>query len=198
MRTHHVVITGTGRAGTTALVKLLTVLGKKTGFHPQTWHHWIYDPAKAGLEFDGDLANAPYILKGPAYCDSLHDWLASGLVTIDHVIVATRDIYAAAESRRSVFRKTGNPVAPGGLWDSPRPEDQERVLTEKLARLRATIAEWNVPFTDLEYPRFLRDPQYLYDRLLRPFPDIPHAQFMAAFSSVVDASLIHDYRRGGA
>ncbi|MEK6322241.1 MAG: hypothetical protein AABN33_11210 [Acidobacteriota bacterium] len=59
----HVVISGTGRAGTTFLVQLLTHLGLNTGLDVNTME--LYPIARAGLEMDIRDANAPYIVKDP-------------------------------------------------------------------------------------------------------------------------------------
>jgi hypothetical protein len=75
----HVVITGTGRAGTTFLVQLLTCLGLDTGFDINTMEvlptartahigsMGLSPIARAGLEMDIRHAQAPYIVKSPFF-----------------------------------------------------------------------------------------------------------------------------------
>jgi hypothetical protein len=46
---HHAVITGTGRAGTTFLVDLLTHLGLDTGYSTNTLDQFKYKNPRAGL-----------------------------------------------------------------------------------------------------------------------------------------------------
>ncbi len=48
---HKVIITGTGRAGTTFLVQLLTELGLDTGYTRRTWSRDYFEHCDAGLEF---------------------------------------------------------------------------------------------------------------------------------------------------
>jgi len=194
MSKRHVVITGTGRAGTTVLVKLLTLVGIDTGFSPHTWHQYFDETGRAGLETAPGM-EAPYVVKGPVYCDVLDRWIAETGVTIDHVIVPTRDLYQAAESRRDVFRSTQNPTAPGGLWDTSKPESQEAVLEDKLRNLFGAIKKWGLPRTLIEFPRFAHEPDYLYQQLRSPFPYLPYGPFRDAFAKIVDTSLIHDYRK---
>jgi hypothetical protein len=125
MTRHHVIITGTGRAGTTLLVQLLTELGMDTGFHSS--HEGIYENCNAGMETDLRQDNASYIVKSPWICDYLEDLLRIGMVHIDHAIIPMRDLFSAAESRRLVSAKSpdGNIPnnVPGGLWDVENPAE---------------------------------------------------------------------------
>ena len=54
----HVLITGTGRTGTTFLVQLLTNLGLDTGYTRQNMT--LFEYARAGLEHNVTHKNAPY------------------------------------------------------------------------------------------------------------------------------------------
>ena len=77
-----------------------------------------------------------------------------------------RDLFAAAESRRQVMRRTdpacyGGEV-PGGLWDTRRPEEQEAVLAEKFHKLMHTIAVHDIPVTLLDFPRLTVNGDYLF------------------------------------
>jgi hypothetical protein len=50
MAKHHVIISGTGRAGTTCLVQVLTALGLDTGFADLT--SAVHANCHAGMEWD--------------------------------------------------------------------------------------------------------------------------------------------------
>src|SRR5688500_11696675 len=105
MPRHHVIISGTGRAGTTFLVQLLTRLGLETGVGSAAVTG--VDPtANAGLECDIRRGDAPYVVKAPHLCDTLDGVLADGQVVVDHALVPVRDLHAAAESRRDVVRRS--------------------------------------------------------------------------------------------
>jgi hypothetical protein len=60
---HHCLISGTGRAGTTFLVVLLTRLGLDTGFAEETM--MIDEIARAGLEHAFIEPTSPYLIKSP-------------------------------------------------------------------------------------------------------------------------------------
>jgi len=96
----HVIITGTGRNGTTFLVELLTNLGFDTGFSVNDIVSKKHKVARAGLEHDLRRENCPFIVKG----FFLEEELNRDDIAIQHVFIPVRDLYAAAESRRYVTR----------------------------------------------------------------------------------------------
>jgi len=192
---HHVIISGTGRAGTTFLVQLLTALGLDTGFpDPESG---IYANCNAGMELDLRQPEAPYIVKSPYICDYLDEVMRSGRVVIDHAIVPMRDLFAAAESRRDVSSRSNLPVLPdrvaGGLWNTTRPDDQEAVLTQQFYKLFIALAEHDIPVTLLHFPRLATDADYLYGKLSFLLSNMPRGAFLRSFGSVSKPDLIHDF-----
>src|SRR5215213_2684920 len=163
MPRHHVIISGTGRAGTTFLVQLLTELGLETGF-PKG--QVIDTKSRAGMELDIRDANAPYVIKSPWLCDYLDDVLQGREIMIDHAFIPMRDLYSAAQSRRHVSgAASSNPTnVPGGLWHTTKPEEQESVLTGQLYQLMYALAKHDVPVSLLLFPRLVSDPDYLYKK----------------------------------
>jgi hypothetical protein len=195
---HHLIISGTGRTGTTYLMKLFTKLGLKTGFTEADFA--VDKNANAGLEWGDILSpNAPYILKLPHFCDHLDAIAQRGDFIVDHAIVPMRDLYSAAESRREVVRNAGPGVQPslvtGGLFGTDVPEQQERMLTIKLYQLMYAIAKHDIPLTLLLYPRLKDDPFYLFDKLAFMLQDISRATFLMAHESVYDPKAGHDFLR---
>ena len=199
MDKHHIIISGTGRAGTTFLVQLLTALGFDTGFSDIRSH--IYPHCNAGMELDILDPSAPYIVKSPWLCDHLDEVLRGGGIVIDHAIVPVRDLYAAAQSRRDVISRVdpslygGPDKVPGGLWHTTRPEDQEKILTEQLYKLIYTLAKYDVPLVLLYFPRLVKDPEYLYRKLAFLLGDISYSTFLTAFQEVSRPELIHESQK---
>lgn len=93
----HIIITGTGRAGTTVLMILLTKLGIDTGFTEETLDQFIYDNCKAGLEKNILSENPPYVVKSPAIMDKIDEVVKN--VKLEHIIVPIRNFESAANSR---------------------------------------------------------------------------------------------------
>lgn len=185
----HVIITGTGRAGTTALVQILTLLGLPTGYTAATCRR--VDPrSRAGLEWPLTHPAAPYIVKSPFLCDTLGPTLAARPdITVECALVPIRDLGDAAASRvhnaQAVPHSEPDRVM-GGLFGTKRFDEQEGVLAEKLYRLMLTLAEHQIPVVLMQHPRFLEDGSYLYTRLRLAFPELRESDVHAARAAVYD------------
>src|SRR3954468_18928156 len=91
-----IVIAGTGRAGTTLLVQVLTDLGFDTGFRANPN---IEYEARAGLERNIRSADAPRVVKAPGLSLELDDLVVRGEVELEHVIIPVRDLDVVSASR---------------------------------------------------------------------------------------------------
>jgi hypothetical protein len=190
-REHKVIITGTGRAGTTFLVRLMTELGLETGITRKNWHKKFYPDCNAGLEHNLLDPETPYIVKNPALCETLPQALATGRFVIDHVYIPIRELDTAAASR---VRQGGtNGSVPGGLWGTSDPAEQRRVLAEYFHRLIHVLVVHEIPHTFILFPRLVTDPAYLYGRLSYVLKGISWEDFDAAFSRIADPSQIHEF-----
>jgi hypothetical protein len=193
MTRRHIIISGTGRAGTTFLVQLLTELGLDTGFSDSS--SGIFENCNAGMERDLRDPDAPYIVKSPFLCDYLGELLENASITVEHAIIPIRDLYSAAESRRDVSRRSGHdPAANGGLWHTDKPERQEDVLTHQFYKLLHTIAKHDIPMTLLSFPRLAQEPDYLYQKLTFLVGGIAHDAFYSAFRAIARPELIHTFQ----
>ncbi|MBA4030519.1 MAG: hypothetical protein C0478_06465 [Planctomyces sp.] len=206
---HHVVITGTGRCGTTFLVELLTHLGLETGFTIDQLGQRKHVIARAGLEFDVRKSNAPYIAKHPRFSDYAAEVLASPDIAIDHVFIPIRDLSAAAESRRQVTRASFAALPllrkikriftkrefAGGVWTSTslRVGDQERLLLDQIYRLTLALADAHVPVTLLRYPRLVHDSDYLFEKLAPALGEVDPLRFRETFDRVARPELVHSF-----
>ena len=195
MAKHHIIISGTGRSGTTFLVQLLTALGLDTGFGDTT--SAVFANCNAGMEWDIRRHDAPYIVKSPWLCDYLDEVLTGEEIVIDHAIVPVRDLLSAAQSRREVAMRT-DPAEfpheiPGGLWHTDAPEQQEQVLASQLYKLVYALAKWDIPATLLHFPRIVHDPEYLHGKLAFALDGVSFGRFVAAFEQVARPQSVHDF-----
>jgi hypothetical protein len=160
------VISGTGRARTTYLVQLLTEVGLNTAADRLRYSR----KARAGLEYDVRRADAPYIVKSPAFSQIVDEVLADPNICIERVIIPVRDLKAASDSRiRVQQRKTAglpdpNVVVAGGLWGTMNPGRQPAVLARHFHHLVQRLVAHDIPITFLAFDR-MNDAQYLFDRL---------------------------------
>lgn len=191
----HVVISGTGRAGTSFLVYLLTQLGLHTGFQSDGIELPVVE--RAGLEFDIRDCKAPYIIKNPWLCEYIDEVLSDPRIQIDHAIVPVRVFAAAAASRAYVQEiatgsRDGESVN-GGLWGTDKAAEQETILRYRFTRLIEALARHNVPITFLWYPRLTQDAAYLYEKLAFLLGDRDFASFVEIFERVRRPELVHHF-----
>lgn len=158
----HIIITGTGRAGTTFLVQLYTILGFDTGFSniKESYHN----NCNAGMEINPfRISNLPHIIKNPVLCDRLDEFIEKGN-KVDRVIIPIRNIDDAVKSRIKVQSNYVNNVK-GGLWCANNYDEQKAVLLEKFYKLMFSINKYNIKHTFILFPKMINDPNYLYKKL---------------------------------
>jgi hypothetical protein len=203
----HVVISGTGRAGTSFLVELLTHLGLDTGYSTEDIAKHKSKAARAGLEHDIRRDNSPYIVKSPYFCDHADEVLDRGDIVVEHIFVPMRDLHAAAESRRFVTRETISSMPllkrvcytffprtlAGGIWHTEHGKDQESVLLEQVYKLALSVSKKTVPITLLQFPQLVNDASYLYEKLQPLVGDISFYAFESTFDKVANRDLVHSF-----
>jgi len=181
MSRKHIIISGTGRAGTTFLVELLTHIGIDTGYTKDEIKEQKHKLARAGLEQDIFNDNAPYVIKNPDFFKHAEEVFKREDIKIDHIYIPIRDVKAAAESRRRVTLE-GNQRASltqkvlkkfgkeynyhGGLWDTDSLDEgsQEIVLLQKFYTLLEVVSKEQIPITLLHFPTIIKDPEFLFEK----------------------------------
>ncbi len=188
----HIVITGTGRAGTTFLVELLTHLGLDTGFREEDLVSQKHPDSHAGLEYDIRKDDCPFVVKTPWFCDYADEILHRGDIAIEHIFIPIRDLYSAAESRRRISRLK---ILYGGLWytQSDKTGEQETVLLNQLYKLLLAAADSEVPVTLMRYPRITRDGAYLFSKLGPVLSGMSFARFRTEFDKTVRPEWVHQF-----
>ena len=182
-REHHLLITGTGRAGTSFLVKYLAELGLETPVEHPDGASWD-EAAHAGLE---DLLlleepkHLPYVIKSPWLTEYIDQVLARDDIVIDGVIIPVRNLVEAATSRAVVemqHRYAGVPgmaqlersweswgLTAGGIVFSLNPIDQARLLAVGFHRLVRILTEADIPTIFVTFPRIIEDADYLFAKV---------------------------------
>jgi hypothetical protein len=199
----HILIGGTGRAGTTLLVQYFTALGFDTGFTLDEALNRVDPLARAGLEHSLERGNLPYVSKSPWYSRNLAAHLDSGELAVRCCIIPMRDLFSAAESRREVSRQaesaSGTAKHPGGLTHPGKqgPQRQEARLARQFYELVHTLLERQIPFYFLRFPEFARGEADLFDSL-RPLLDqhgVSRQESDEALSRVLRPELINDFAK---
>ncbi len=206
----HLLIAGTGRAGTSFLVRYLAELGLDThlGRHGDS-SRWDED-ANAGLEDapfltpDSDL---PYVIKCPWLYHFIDDVLADPTFAPDAVIIPVRDLAEAVTSRCVVQQRAIHQSAPwlsrfdrtwedwthvpGGIIYSLNPVDQGRLLAVGFHHLVQRLVAADVPTIFLSFPRLTDDATYLFEKLRPILPQTIDSKIAcSAHERVVDPAKI--------
>jgi hypothetical protein len=197
VRARHAIISGTGRSGTSFLVRFLSECGvpagdlESLGYCPE---------ARAGFECNLLHAGDTYLVKDPWLSEYLDD-IDLGRITVDVLIMPVRDLRDAATSRvrREIEQWQSHPgftrnrrlwgAAPGGVVYSLSVADQERILATQQAKVTEWALRHDIPLILLHFPRLVNDGDYLIDALwpwLRHFCDRDAAR--AAFDAIADPS----------
>lgn len=198
----HILIAGVGRAGTTLLVQWFTALGFDTGWSLEEALAGVDAISGSGLERSLGRGNLAYVSKSPWYSENLGRALDADKLSVQAVGLPIRELYGAAESRRSVSRRAleaglDPDKHPGGVSFRAKrnPARQEQRLGVTLYTLVHALAVHGVPTYLLPFPEFTADPAVLYARLepLLATHGVTRAESDAALARVLDPSKIHNF-----
>jgi hypothetical protein len=204
---HHLLIAGTGRAGTSFLVRWLAATGLRTHLATHKTPMWD-EGANAGLEdlpVGTSRQAAPYVMKSPWLVEVIDDVLANPRIVLDGVIIPVRDLTEAATSRvvqelqtahrrhpwmsslNRSFEQWG--TTPGGVVYSLDPVDQARLLAVSFHRLVQRLVRADIPVVLLDFPRLAQDADYLFGKLRR-FVPATRKQAREAHAGIADPEKI--------
>jgi hypothetical protein len=184
----HLLIAGTGRAGTSFLVRYLTRIGFDTHLS-RAGSAAIWDEsANAGLENLAlpDLGDLPYVVKSPWTYQFIQELLGSPALEIDAVVIPMRDLMEAAASRCIMERQAMHSTlpwlrdrpqtwehfshTPGGIVFSTTPVDQARLLAVGFHHLLNQLITADIPVILLSFPRLIEDAGYLHRKFAETLP----------------------------
>jgi len=152
-----ILITGTGRCGTTFLIKIFSFLEFDTGFTRKNYHIYISKNCNAGMERN---YNEKYkILKNPRYIMNMEHIANDPKIKIKYVIIPIRKLEDAAMSR--VKNKYSN----GGLWKSKNYEEQIYFYNNILANYNYIMVKYDINTIFLDFEKIITDPNYLFQKL---------------------------------
>lgn len=178
MNNKKVLITGTGRSGTTFLVALLTELGCDTGFSKHNYMNNVDEKCLGGLENNFVTNDNAYILKNPFFCIQIPQIIDNGF-DIKMIYIPFRDISFVANSRK----KHGIGAA-GGVWLTDNPDAQEEKLYYALGKLISDVVFYSIPFEFINFDRMISSPKYLFEKLNYVISGISFEEFCAAYNKI--------------
>lgn len=191
------VITGTGRTGTSFLVQLLTRLGLDTGFELNELDSKLDPIGRAGFESNIRDKDAAYVVKSPNIANYIQEILEDPEIELDLVIVPIRDIDKATESRVNVSKenlKQGGILKQmfgskrghsGGMWKTSSIEKQQLILLRTLSNVLVECVKHDQALALIHYPKLMNEPIYLFRKLRPILGDISEEEFVVAHKAIV-------------
>lgn len=171
-----ILITGTGRCGTTFLIKMFTFLNFNTGFTKYNYHHNISKNCNSGME--KIYTENYYILKNPNFILNIEHILQDPSIKIKKVIIPIRNFKDSAKSRV----KHGN--NDGGLWNSTNELTQINFYKHITSNYLYFMAKYDIDTIFIDFDRMINDKQYLFNKL-KPILDEKNINF-EDFSQIYD------------
>ena len=168
--------TGTGRCGTTFLIKLFSFLNYNTGFNKTNYETCISKNCNSGME--SDIMSPYYIIKSPYFLRDIRQIVTNEAIKIKLVIIPIRDFIQSAKSR--VLHKN----EAGGLWNASNLEEQVEFYEAIMANYRICMTTYNINTIFVDFDQMISDKQYLYEKL-KVVLDEKNINFQE-FSSVYD------------
>lgn len=152
-----VFITGTGRCGTTFLIKLFSFLEFHTGYTRETYKRGIFAPCNSGME--QNYGCKFYIVKNPCILEDIGQISQDPKIKIKAVIIPIRDYDAAAASRVKLGHQNG------GLWNARDKATQIAFYHTIMANYMFHMVKNEINTIFLDFEKMTTDKLYLYNKL---------------------------------
>jgi hypothetical protein len=135
----------------------------------------LYKPLMIGAARGRD------VVKDPKFCWTLRAWVGAG-VPVEHVLICIRNLDSVVKSHaaagHTLFRSRDAAL---------------NAFTYAIGLCVTAVHDLRIPYSIVQFPDFLEDPERLYDAMRFPRP-VTREQFDAAFERVRRADLVHDAR----
>jgi hypothetical protein len=163
--TEKVMVTGTGRCGTTLIIKIFSFVGMNTGYTLEDYTDGIDTGCNAGME--RPVMSRFTVLKNPLFLSLVPNILEE--IRIKYMIVPIRDYVASAESRK---RHTDMGLKGGGFVNGAKDvESQVALYNKAMAKFVLDITKYDVPTIFLDFDRMISDRKYVWNKLKPVFDD---------------------------
>lgn len=152
-----ILITGTGRCGTTFLIKLFSFLDFDTGYNRDNYNSSISANCNSGME-RGYKENY-YVLKNPLFMMNIEHIVKDTSIKIKNVIIPIRDLKISANSRVKHGKQNG------GLWNANNELSQIHFYKNILTNYIFIATKYDINTIFIDFDRMINDVEYLFDKL---------------------------------
>lgn len=154
-----ILITGTGRCGTTFLIKLFSFLDFNTGYNRNNYKLSIYSNCNSGME--RSYKDNYNIIKNPNFMMDIETISKDTSITIKNVIIPIRDLKISAKSRV----KHGKKDIPGGLWNAENELSQINFYKNILTNYIMISTKYDINTIFIDFDKMINDKIYLFNKL---------------------------------
>lgn len=180
-----ILITGTGRSGTSFLTQLMSFLDMETGYDKDVTYeqhppHNIRN-INAGLENQPLTNKKVRIHKSPFFALEIDSIIKN--YDIGHVIIPIRNLQDSANSR----------VKAGLLWESNDLQSQINHNSKLVYNLIHSLVRDDIPHTFIPFPEIIYDENIIYDKLEWLFKEysISKEEYLSVFNQLKDTDKIN-------
>ena len=173
-----ILITGTGRSGTTFLIKLFSFLEYDTGYNKENYTKSIAKNCNSGMEKNYTEKN--YILKNPTFIHNIQKIIEDKSIIIKYIIIPIRDYKLSALSRV----KHGGTRVSGGLWSATDEQSQIQFYEKIISNYIYYMTKYDINTIFIDFDKMISDKKYLFDKI-KNILDEKDIQF-EHFSSIYD------------
>lgn len=161
MNSKSVLITSTGRSGTTFLIILYTILGFYTGYSVDEIPRCLYTKCNSGMERDIQDIGKFSVIKNPIFLKNMAKINSNYIHT---VVIPIRNFERSAKSRE--YYKNFE----GGLIDNATNYKEQIVIyNDYIATFIQQMVLHELPTIFIDFEKMIKDPVYLYNKLLPTF-----------------------------
>jgi len=150
-------ITGTGRCGTTFLIKLFSFLNFDTGYNKNNYKAHISAICNSGMEqsYNSNFS----IIKNPNIILDISKIIQNPTIKIKTVIIPIRNYKLSAISR--VKHNTKH----GGLWNADNLKSQIKFYNKIIANYIYFMTKYEINTIFLDFDKMISDKSYLFNKL---------------------------------
>ena len=152
-----ILITGTGRCGTTFLIKLFSFLDFDTGYNRNNYNLSIYSNCNSGME--KNYKDNYNVLKNPTFIMNIENIVKDPSIKIKNVIIPIRDLKISAKSRVKHGKKEG------GLWNATDELSQIEFYKDILTNYIVISTKYDINTIFLDFDKMINDKTYLFNKL---------------------------------
>jgi hypothetical protein len=153
-----ILISGTGRCGTTFLIKLFTLLDFDTGYDKSKFENYIDKKCNSGME--RNFTSEHYIIKNPYFIKGINQIVDQ--IKIKYMIIPIRNFKECANSRM----KNGDTTVAGGLiWGATNVEEQIKLFNETISNYIFYMTKHDINTIFIDFDKMINDYEYLFNKL---------------------------------